>query len=260
MQYKDFSPIPMRDGKLAFGDRLQGMLKFGFSWPRAMQSQEVVRHYLQRLLNNQYTLLRNLPLPDGVIVPLLLVGPQGVVMLNPSPTRGVFRAQENSWLAASGGGFRPDSPNLIQRTILYTRAVTAGLNTMGFSSVEVDGVLVFTDPGCHVDNIHATVRILLVDAIASFATRLLQERLVLGPEDVHKIISALSSSSQPVEHAEGIQGDFFEFQEPEKTPKRSEPSVLDRALAPVNRSLNFSTGQWVLLAVLAFLLMILFFA
>jgi hypothetical protein len=223
------------------------------------------------VLDNRFTLLRNISLPDGVVIPLLLVGPQGVSLLNPNPIRGVFRAQENAWLAASGGSFKPDSPNLIQRTILYTRAVTAGLKKLGFSYVEVEGVLVFTNPGCHVDSIRSAMRVLLVDAITSFGTRYAQERPVLGAEDIHKIISALSHTTGPTVQTGDFRNDAFEFQElgTKKGPKTSPPSTLDQALVPIKKTLNFSTGQWILLGVMAaamivvliaFLLIILFLA
>ena len=48
MQIHNFSDIQTTDGQLSFQNRLQGMLKYGFSWPNDFNAQEVFSAMLQR--------------------------------------------------------------------------------------------------------------------------------------------------------------------------------------------------------------------
>ena len=99
MQVYDFSEIKTVDGKLTFQDQLQGMLKFGFSWPKDVNAEEALTSILQRDIDKRSTLIRQFTLPDAnVTIPFLLVGPPGISVILPTRERGIFRAKEDQWL------------------------------------------------------------------------------------------------------------------------------------------------------------------
>ena len=148
MKVFDYSPIPFDGGKLSFQDRLKGISKFGFSWVSEMKSQEVLVATLNRVLDNHFTLLRNIPLPGkDATISLVLLGPHGVTVLNNNITKGVFRAEGDTWEIMDNRlkNFKTAKPNLITRTKLMKDTFKAFLSEAGLD-MEVDEVLVFTDP------------------------------------------------------------------------------------------------------------------
>ena len=242
MKVLDYSPIPFETGNTSFQDRLRGIMQFGFSWIPEMKSQEVVQTMLGRLLDDSFTLIRNLALPGAEItVPLILVGPHGLNVMYNSYLRGVYRAKEEDWgiMDTRARGFKPAKPNLIIRTKLMARAVETYLNDAGFK-VENESVLVFTHPGVHVDTQRPAVRVLLFDALERFGARLSQSRRVLAPEDVRAVVNALITRPKTAEELAA------------KT--SSKPSVTEaadakfsQALRPIQKRMNFSKRQWILL-------------
>jgi len=201
MRILDYSPIPFDGGKLSLQERLKGIASFGFSWIADMKSQERVIENLGRLLDNSFTMLRNVPLPEGdETIPLILMGPQGIVVIYNSPLRGIYRASGDSWeiMDSRLRNFKATRPNLITRTLMLTRAFNNFLNQKGYA-IETDGVLIFTDPGIHVNTTRSDVRVILMDAIERFGARLAQERPVMDVEDVRSIIHSLEVAMQPKE-------------------------------------------------------------
>ena len=242
MKVIDHSPIPFETGSISLQDRLRGVMKFGFSWIPEMKSQEVVQAMLGRLLDDGFTLLKNLTLPGAEItIPLILVGPHGVNVMYNSYLRGVYRANEEDWgvMDNRSKGFKSAKPNLVMRTKLMARAVETFLNDAGYK-VENESVLVFTNPGIHVDTQRPAVRVLLFDALERFGARLSQSRRILAPEDVRAVVNALETRPQTAEEVAS------------KT--TSKPSVTETAdekfsqvLQPIQKRMNFSKRQWILL-------------
>ncbi|MBN1667211.1 MAG: hypothetical protein JW862_08980 [Anaerolineales bacterium] len=265
MRYRDYSPIPEKEGQLTFSDRLNGMLKYGLSWPKEMESQRVVVDYLKRHLDNRFTLLRNLLLPDAnITLPLLLVGPQGITLINPTPTQGVFSAKEGTWQINMARGYQPATPNWLQRTQLLAKAVNIFLERKDITLVEAEAVLVFTHPGTHVDTNRPIVRVLLVDALSRFAAGLSQAQPRLSGEEIYNLVHVLTSSAEAEE----------EVIDPVKVPQQLSaapvrPSRFEQSLDPLQKTFNFDRKQWLILAALTagivvilmvFLLFILLFA
>ncbi len=244
MKILDYSPIPFDGGKLPLRERLKGIAQFGFSWVSDMKSQEVVIGNLGRLLDNRFTMLRNVPLPEGdITIPLILLGPQGIVVIYNSPLRGIYRATGDSWemMDSRLRNFKATRPNLVARTLMMTRAVNNFLDQKDYA-IETDGVLVFTDPGIHVNTTRSDVRVILMDAIERFGARLLQERPVMDVEDVRSIIHALEVAMQPEEEA---------AVEPVIVPHQQVVQNVDdkfiQAISPLQGKVNFSRRQWLLL-------------
>ncbi len=185
-------------GQISLGNRLRGTLRYGLSWYAIIQAQELVSERLGRSLPNEYHLLRNVLIPgSGAIVSLILLAPQGVFTLLPSPARGVFRAKDNEWLLQAGGRFRPARPNLQTLALASGDFVLQYFRSLGYDLPQVEPVLVFTDPAAHVDAVHPQARIVLADAIEHFAGSLRERPPIMDREDVQLLLSALLNPPEP---------------------------------------------------------------
>jgi len=244
MIVRDFSPIPYQGGALPITDLLKAVMKYGFGWPAEMKSQEIVTNHLSRSLDNSYTLLRNVSLSGAEFaIPLILVGFSGVTVINHSPARGIFRAQGNVWAVMDkrDGAFRPTSPNLVMRTSLFSRALETYLNGKNFTDIPVEGVLVLTDPGTHVDTTRPDARVVLLDGLKRFAAQISSAPPIMDRERRYKL-------TQAIEH--GLDAGAPE-KPPTETSGRALPQTLDssfdQALTPLRRKANFSRQQWLIL-------------
>jgi len=180
------------NGKISLQNRLQGTLRFGFPWYGVMQAQEVVTERFNKGLPNEYHLLRNVLVPGtGVIVSLILLGPQGVYAILPSPSGGVFRAKDDEWLSHSSGHFRPARPNLQQSAIAAAKLLLEYFHRTGYALPTVEPVLIFTNPQAHVDTVHPKARIVLADALEHFAGNMREQPPIMDREDAQLLIEAL---------------------------------------------------------------------
>ena len=79
MKVIERSPIGGEGGPGGISDRLKGMWQFGYSWDQDIQAQQVLITSLGKLLDNSYTIISNVAIPEFALpVPLVLVGPVGV--------------------------------------------------------------------------------------------------------------------------------------------------------------------------------------
>ncbi|MBC8506087.1 MAG: hypothetical protein ISR58_07550 [Anaerolineales bacterium] len=244
MILRDFSPIPYQGGKLPITDLLRAILQHGFSWPAEMKSQDTVVRYLNRTLDNSYTLLRNVSLPDvDVNIPFILAGPSGVTVISDSAAEGVFRARENVWamMDKRSGAFRSSKPNLLMRTMLLSRAVDTYLNEKGFTEISSEGVLVLTNPGTHVDTDRPSARVILVDGLKRFGSQISNAPPIMDRERRYKLIKSIEIGREAAE----------EDAIPEATPGSALPqsidSGFDQAVSPLRKKANFSRRQWIIL-------------
>ena len=186
------------DGKITLQNRVRGSLRFGLSWYGVMQAQQAVSERLNKSLSNDYHLLRNILIPGtGVITSLVLVGPQGVYAILPSPTGGVFRAKDDEWMTHSGGHFRPARPNLQQSALTAADLLLTYFHGLGYDLPQVEPVLIFTNPRAHVDTVHPRARIVLADALEHFAANLREQPPIMDREDGQLLIEALLHPPQP---------------------------------------------------------------
>jgi hypothetical protein len=241
MQILNYSEIKTVDGKLAFQDRLEGMIKYGFSWPKDILAQDTFTNMLQRELDQRSTLICNFRLPEvDVMVPFILVGPPGIRVILLTRDRGIFRAKQQQWLVHTGKGFKPVKENLIRKTQLYVSAVQKFLGQNGYQDIDVKGLLVGVNPGMHVETQEASVRVIQSDAIRRFGTQWVQRQSVLSPEQIYKIVLSISKASKP------------EIEEGKNLRSQLEPKEdkFDKSLEPLKRTLNFSSKQWIIIGIL----------
>jgi hypothetical protein len=243
MQIHDFSEIKTVDGQLSFQDRLQGISKYGFSWPKDLNAKDVFSSMLQREVDQRSTLIRDFTLPEvGVTVPFILIGPPGIRVILITRERGMFRAKEGQWLVHTGKVFKPAKENLIRRTQLYIKATQKFLDDLGFQDVEVDGLIIGVNPGMHVETHLPAVRVIQSDAIRRFGSQWNQDQPEISSEQVYQIVSAITRSASPEPEF-----DIAEIHAPRAEPREDK---FAQSIEPLQNTFNFSRNQWIILGVL----------
>lgn len=266
-QYQD------ADGSIGFVNRIQGTIALGSSWYAEMQAQRNVMTQMEHVLDSRYVLLRNIVLPEtDVIIPFILIGPTGIWIMLVNAKRGVFRAKGDSWLSMEGGRFNPAKPNLITRVQLMARAFETYLQKENIQVAEVQPVLLFTNPGMHVDSVHPSVRIVLSDAMERFVASLVQEPVTITDDTIQSIVLSITAGEGVSEVGSPIgtiaeEDDFFAFREEETSNKKKRQvsrgsSSIDSVSSQLSgrqwTALGIVFGLWILV-LLVFAVAILFF-
>ena len=199
MKIIDKTPLLDEKGNLGFMPRMQGMMKFGFNWPDELQAQKAIINYFDRQLEKGYTLIRNYTLgKSGITVPIILLGPTGIHVINVVYLKGRYEARGEAWNAASGDGYKPAPDNLTQKTMRMAKAVRAFIERQGVKvPVEVEPVLIGADPGLHIDAVQPSVRVLMIDGVKSYVASLAASPPVLRPESVFEFTERLLNPHPP---------------------------------------------------------------
>jgi hypothetical protein len=201
MRHKDFSEYIDDQGEIGLENRIRATFEYGFSWYVEMQALQWVVNRLDKDLDREYYALTNLQLPDTTfIVPMILLSPQGVRLIIPTPVKGVFRAKGEEWLKVGSGSsrkFTPAKPNLQVRAISMADALLDYLREQGFGLPEIEPVLIFTDPRTHVDSLQSKVRTVHADAVDHFAANLQEYQPIMDYDDILDIAQVLTEPPQP---------------------------------------------------------------
>jgi len=222
-------------------------------------AEDMVVDHLSRVLDNQYTIVRKVKLDDAsVIVPMVLVGPSGARVIQADESKGIYRAHEENWekMDDRSKKYKAVKPNLLRLASLMAQAVEANLKARGYNIPEVEPVLVFTDPGIHIDSLRPIARLVQVDGLGRFAAGLAQHGEYLDPESVQRIADGLSGpAGSAVDEAAspGLEErDVFSFKDDSpKAPSRpAVPKALATGSVPVPKKFNFSKRQWIILSAL----------
>ena len=220
MRIIDKTPLISEDGKITFANRVKGTLQNGFSWYPELQSQQVAIAALDKHLDKNFTLLRNQALgKSDISLPLTLVGSSGVYILYVTHLKGMYHARSDSWGELSGNQVKPAKINLLTRTQRLARVLEGYLKQQGFEQ-KVEPILLSVDPGLHVESVRPLVRIVLRDAVQSFASGLMQAPPVLSAEAIHKLVEVIQTpisakKAAPEPTPEPSKQDSFSFQEEE---------------------------------------------
>ena len=201
MRHKDFSEFIDEQGEISLENRVRGTLEHGFSWYGEMQALQWTLRRLDKDLERAYYALTNLQIPEATTTfPLVLLGPQGVRLIIPTPIKGVFRAKGEEWLKIGSGSsrkFTDAKPNLQTRAINMADTLLNYLREQGFPLPEVEPVLIFTDPRTHVDSLQSKVRIVHADAVDHYAANLQEYQAIMDADDILDIAHILSEPPQP---------------------------------------------------------------
>ena len=187
MKIIDKTPLVDESGKLSLTQRIQGMLQYGFNWPRELEAQSAIIKYFDRQLEKGYTLIRNLALgQSGIIIPMILLGPTGIYVIEVTHLRGRYEARGDTWNVESGDRYAPAPVNLIQRTMRMTRALQAFIERQGVRiPVTIDPVLIAGDPGLHIESVRPAIKVMMIDGIKAFVNSLVNGSPVLSNMQVN---------------------------------------------------------------------------
>jgi hypothetical protein len=269
MRVIDQSDFRDEDGAISLENRIRGSLRYGLAWYREMQAQDFTTQRLDRSLGEDHTLIRNVVIPGTTfLIPMVLMGPQGVRVLNPTPIRGVYRAKGEEWQTFSSRArrFQRASSNPQAETLRMAQVIHHYFRELGYDLPEVEAVLVFTNPRTHIDQARPRARIVQTDAIEHFAANLMKYPPIMDTDDANELTEALINLTLPepedmLEIAPDIA--FTPESEPTSMPTHavdasefyvSEPERMEVPLVitswferfPLNKS------QWILLGSMAF--------
>jgi hypothetical protein len=194
-------------GTISLENRLRGALKFGLRWHGEMEAQQTVTQRLAKSLGDEHVLVRNQIVPGTeVIIPLILLSPQGVRVLVPTPIRGIYRAKLDEWLTFDGSArrFKRVRPNLQGISLNMAVQLLRFLKSQGYPLPEIESVLIFTNPRTHVDTARPSVRIVLADAIDHFASNLQKFPAIMDGEDIGAVLDSLASPKEVEPVAEAV--------------------------------------------------------
>jgi hypothetical protein len=222
-----------------------------------VEAQEIVITSFQRLMDNKYFLLRNVTLAGLELpLPLLLVGPPGIWAIFPSGLRGVYRAKADSWekIDERQKEFKPTGENLLTRAVILGKAVESKLVESAFQYPNVEAVVIFTNPGIHIETVRPVVRLVLVDALERFISGVVQGRLELDADQVQQVVDLFSA---PPTEFPGVTESLPPEQDKGKTTGQMRPFAagaerleqVDHAFSRLEK-LPFSSRQWLILGLL----------
>jgi hypothetical protein len=292
MKIIDQTPFLSEGGEISKLDQIKATMKYGADWLQEINAQKTVIACFGRVLDNSFTLLRNVRLASlDINIPLILVGPAGIYALYATPLRGMFQAKGDSWGTLVGNTFKPARVNLIVRTAQMGRALQIYLERQGYPSLTpVEAVLLASDPGLHIDSVRPIVRVVMRDGLEHFAASVVQGRAVFSAETVHDILNRITtppaaSPEQPI--AQGVsappfaqQADAFSLDTTQDSAARQIPArggvhfpesgAFAESLASLQpeiiarrKKLSFSTKQWAYLIaffVIEIIILVLFVA
>ena len=193
MKIIDQTPLLDANGQLSLMNRIQGMLKYGFSWPANLQAQETVIARMNKVIEKGHTLFRNQPLgASEIVVPLILIGASGIYVMDATPLKGFYRARGEEWGTVSNGRFQPAGINILGRTARLAKILQVFFERQGLKlSAPVEPVLLAADPGMHIESVRPAVRVVMSDAIDRFAASLLTGRPVYNTTEAGEFVERL---------------------------------------------------------------------
>jgi hypothetical protein len=181
-------------------------------------------------------------------------------VLNISNEQGFFRVRENSWwkMNKSSHRYDPAKPDLVKQSQEYAEKLGSILDVRGRSHPAVTPLLILANPGVHIESSNPAIRIVLVDGIDNLISTLLNSEDVIQPNAINSLADSLAVMADPEKAIPMGEGeDFFgkdlyvpEKKAPPKLPSISLPS--DMPLPEVDKKLQFSKKQWIILGVLLF--------
>lgn len=174
MKITDKTPLLDEKGNLGLMQRIQGMLEYGFNWPRELEAQNAIIKYFDRELGKNYNLIRNMALgQSGIMIPMILVGPTGIYVIEVSHLKGRYEAKGEAWNVESGESYKPAPVNLIHRTMRMARALQTYIERQGVRlHVGIEPVLIAGDPGLHIESARPAIKVMMIDGIKAFVSGL----------------------------------------------------------------------------------------
>ena len=252
MKIIDKTPWQDENGEISIFTRIQATFRHGLNWYGDLEAQKAVMAQLNQSLEKGFVLIRNFTLPRSeIIIPLILIGPGGIQVIDVTNAKGYFEAKGDQWNIINGKSSKPAPVNYISRIVKLAKAFEKYLEINKLNPPgAVEPVLIASDPGAQVESVRPAARVVRSDAIRQYAGSLIQARPVFQPgaafEFADQIIDPRlrkreEAPAKPVSRAQAIfnssesAGDFnandlgFEFEETQE----KEVSQPQQTSAPV---------------------------
>jgi hypothetical protein len=253
MEEIDFSPSVPIDG---LAQRAQDFLTLHLYGDIEKKAQELVIDQLKKVANSKYLLLKNICI-EGLDepIPLLLLGPTGVIVIYPTAVKGVFQAKDINWFEMKGKSrqFEPSRPNLVQNTVQAVKAVSTRLQGGGLSDLEVQGVIIFTNTATHVETVRPPVRIVLSDSIKRFCANIVRSPILMTGQELENLKRLFTGEKYNAENEQETHfRDQFDLVDNIRTPKKSQRTQIQASpdLSHLTKKFKMTPRQWILLGVM----------
>lgn len=299
MKVIERSDLREEDGTITLVNRIKGTLNFGFDWYEDMQAQLEICSRISKTLKHEHTMIRNAIIHGTkLIIPMILISPQGVRVIVPNHIRGSYRAKGDEWqkFDSRGRKFKRARPNPMDDVHLKADVLLRSIQDRGYGLPSIEPVIIFTQVNAHVDQVNPSVRIVQADAIEHFAVNLLKVEPIMDQDDIRAISDAIinpkgqktNEAAAPESHdglAPGLINEMPPFIADEMIPRADEayPQLASEELPPFKfpdtdpmdypmfdpNALNapplgapfyarwgFSRNQFILIAVMAFIEML----
>jgi len=255
---------PTQKGSLGKSvDRVKQLLEIGQT--NDLAEDAIVARFM-RGLDNRFTMLHFLQLESkGEIFPAILVGPAGLFVLNISHAKGFFRAKDETWseMNKSNQRYGTARPNLIKQSKVYAQKLAQILEANGKSHPEIVPILIFANPGVNVETSNPAIRVVLMDGVDSLIDSLFNSPDVLQDTEISYLADSLEIMANPEKGIPLGEGeDFFgrdlhvsEKKAPLTLPDLPIPDQLP--IQPLYERLGFSKREWIILAGLLVLTIVL---
>ena len=234
---------------------LQGAMTYGISWQQSRKNQDELIEVLDSVLGNECVLLRDVNIPKvNRPIPMVLITPATVMVINPKSQQGFFRAEGKYWgELGRNDQYRPAPVNLIRETWLFQKTIEGYFKQHNFTAPMDRGVMIFVSPETVVESIRPRVRIIQADGIKNFARELSIAKAVFSDLDFKTAVNLLTHPKLP-ERSKGKADLPPELMQP---PPLADPlDKVDESITKVARKINFTRREWTIIGVLSGLLII----
>jgi len=180
-------------GYISLGNMLRATTTRGSQWQRELAGEDRVAQALGRLLDDQYSLIRNLVIPgDKYDLDMVLVGPTGLWEFEVIHFTGLVNT-ENGWMCwdFTQGQVRPIPRELVQRTQEKADNLAAYLAQLGLP-VEVSQATVLSTPNAPREFAVPGLQVVFVDEVQGFIQTALQLLKPAAPVPVEEIVGKLA--------------------------------------------------------------------
>lgn len=249
MKVIDKTPLQNEKGEIGLLERVQGTLKYGFSWYPELEAQKGIITQLDRAIEKGFVLIRNLTLPGSdIVIPIILIGLPGIYVIHITHLTGVYEARGDQWGTSNNGRFAPSSINLMTRVARLAKVLQVYLDKQHISlPAPVEPVLIASSPAMHIDSTRPLVRVVMSDAVKQFAASLLQARPVMRADLVYDLADRIvephlkpAQTPQPAAPMQNPQAEASASQSPSRAQAIFKASQDAQAFDPTDLSFAFN--------------------
>ncbi len=252
MRTIDLSKFQTESGIAGIFNIMQGVFSYGWYWQQSRKNQEELVEILDTVLGNDCVLLRDVNIPHvGRPIPVVLLTPASLIVINPKSQQGFFHAEGKRWEELGRDDeYKLAINNLIRETWLYQKTIEGYLKQHNFSVPTERGVMIFVSPETHVETVRPRVRVIQADGVKNFARELAISKPVFSDIDFRTAINLLSNPRIPAKEKSKKAPRGITSPVPDAVAK------VDESLGKVTNRINFTRKEWTIVGVLVGLVII----